>query len=147
MKIILREDISKLGKFGETLEVSEGYARNYLLPKELAWPYEEKYFVQVENLRKKMAGEQARIKTQAEELAAKINQASVTIEVEAGEEEKLFGSVTSIDIADKLAEAGIKIDKKIIEISEPIKKLGVYKISVKLHPEVEAVCKVWVVKK
>ncbi|MBN2407316.1 MAG: 50S ribosomal protein L9 [Elusimicrobia bacterium] len=147
MKLILRKDIEKLGKFGETVNVSNGYARNYLLPRDLAWPFEDKYVNMIGDLRNKMESEKAKAREHAGETAKKIEDISITVEVEVGEEDKLFGSVTNIDIREKLEENGIKVDKKDIQIEEPIKKLGVYKVTVNLHPEVKATCKLWVVKK
>lgn len=147
MKVILKQDIKKLGKLGDTIEVAGGYARNYLLPRDLAWPAEAKYEKRITELRARREAELAQLKEAAEAVKEKIEALSVTIEVEVGEEDKLFGSVTSMDIEKKIADAGIEVDKKDIVLEEPIKKLGVYKVAVKLHPEVEAVCKVWVVKK
>lgn len=147
MKVILKDNIDRLGKLGDDVEVTDGYARNYLIPRGLVWPYEEKYLKRVENLKNRIKAEKIRQKTEADEKAKKIEETSITIEVEVGEDDKLFGSVTNIDITDKLKEAGIEVDKKNIRIQEPIKKLGVYKVMIKMHPEVETTCKVWVVKK
>jgi len=147
MKVILKEDIDKLGSFGETVEVKDGYARNYLIPKGLVWPDEKRFRNQVDNLKNRLESQKIREKEDAEKLAARIEDTSLTINAEAGKDDKLFGSVTNIDIEEKLREAGIEIDRRKIEIDEPIKKLGVYKVNIKLHPDVEASCKVWVVKK
>ncbi|MFC2048627.1 50S ribosomal protein L9 [Elusimicrobiota bacterium] len=147
MKVILKADFEKLGKLGDNIEVSAGYARNYLLPKGLVWPYEEKYIKQIDGLRRKKELQLTKIRTTAEAKAKEIENLSVTIAVEVGEDDRLFGSVTNLDVAYKLEEAGIIIEKKSVLIDEPIKKLGVYKVEVKLHPEVSASCKVWVVNK
>ncbi len=147
MKVILKENVSKLGKFGDIIEVSNGYARNYLLPKDLVWLYEDKYIKVIENMKSDMESQMLKEKNEAQSKAEKIDKSSVTVQVEVGEDEKLFGSVTNIDIADKLNELGIDVDKKDIVIEEPIKKLGVFKVGIRLHPEVEGSCKVWVVKK
>ena len=147
MKVILKKDIDKLGSFGDKVEVSGGYARNYLFPKELAWPASANYEKKVGELRKRLRDKDEKEKSEALELAKKIEETSLTIEVDSGEDDKLFGSVTSMDITKKLNDSGFDIDKKIIELDQPIKKLGVYKVPVKLHPEVEASCKIWVVKK
>ena len=147
MKVILKKDIDKLGKLGDTLEVAGGYARNYLLPRDLAWPAEAKYEKKIADLKKRRDEALQKLKEAALETSKAIENLSITIEVEVGEEEKLFGSVTSMDIEKKLADAGVKIDRKNIILEEPIKKLGVYKVGIKLHPEVEASCKIWVVKK
>ncbi len=147
MKVILKKDIDKLGSFGERVEVAPGYARNYLFPGGYAWPDEPRYANRVEGLRRQIEEKMEREKESALETAARIQETSLTVEMEAGEEDRLFGTVTEMDVAVKLQEAGFDIDRKNIEIEEPIKKLGVYKASVRLHPEVEAACKVWVVKK
>ncbi len=146
MQVILKKDIEKLGAFGEVINVSDGYARNYLLPRGLVWPAEEKYLDKIKELQQHREAENIKEKQQAEELAEKIKNTSVTVEAQVGEDEKLFGSVTAMDIQAKLKESGIDIAKKDILIKEPIKALGVYNVSIKIHAEVEAECKVWVVK-
>ncbi len=147
MKVILKKDIEKLGSFGEIVDVKDGYARNYLLPKGFVWPAEDKYRKRVESLKAKIETQKAKEFEQAKEKADRIEDTSVTIEVEVGEDEKLYGSVTNIDIAGKLNREDLDVDKRNIKIDEPIRKLGVYKVKVKVHPKVEATCKVWVVKK
>ena len=147
MKVILKQDIEKLGSFGEKVDVSGGYARNFLFPRDLAWPADSKYEKQISELSRKIEEKSKKQKEAALEIAGKIEETSLTIEMEAGEDDKLFGSVTSMDVAGKLGEAGFDLDKKDIKLDQPIKKLGVYKVAVKLHPEVEAYCKLWVVKK
>lgn len=147
MKVILKQDVKKLGSFGEVVDVKDGYARNYLLPKGMVWPDSEGYRAKVEELKHKIELTREKEREAAEAMAEKLKDVSVTVEVEVGEDEKLFGSVTNIDIAEKLKEEGIDIDKKNIVIEEPIKELGVYKVDIDLHPEVESACKVWVVKK
>lgn len=147
MKLILKEDVEKLGKFGDIVNVSDGYARNYLIPKELAWGYEEKYLKEIENLRNRNESQKIKDKEKAEEKAKEIEANSITIQTEVGKDDKLFGSVTNIDIAEKLKEIGLEVEKKDIQIDEPIKKLGVYKVEIRIYPQVLASCKVWVVKK
>jgi large subunit ribosomal protein L9 len=146
MKVILQEDIKALGKKGQVVEVKEGYARNYLLPKKLA--------VEANQANMKELDRQKQIKSQkaeqelkeAEKLAEKISKVTVTLEVKSGENGKLFGAVTSKDIADNLAKAHkIKIDKRKIDLSENIKSIGNYEIKVKLHPQVTAELKVVVI--
>ncbi len=146
MQVILKKDIERLGKFGEVVDVKDGYARNFLLPRGLAWVAEGKYLEKINHLKEKQQAQREREKEEAKELAAKIEKTSVTLKVETGEDEKLFGSVTSMDIQSGLKEAGVEVDKKDIMIDSPIKKLGVYKVEIKVHPEVQAKCKVWVVK-
>lgn len=146
MEIILKKDIEKLGKFGDVIEVSDGYARNYLFPRDLVWPAEGKYLEKIKQLEKSREARVIKEKNEAQELAREIDKISVTVKKKVGEHEKLFGSVTAMDINKKLEMAGVNIDKKDIELPDPIKKLGVYKVDINLHPEVTAKCKVWVVK-
>lgn len=146
MEVILLQDHEKLGKKGETADVSPGYARNYLIPKDIALkntPSNAKIFEEREKLAELRENKQKRT---AEQLAKKIENVSCTAAVQAGEDDKLFGSVTSTDIAELLAEQGIEIDKRKIDLDEPLKALGVYTIPIKLHPEVKAKLKVWVVR-
>lgn len=146
MKVILRRDHESLGKIGDIIEVKDGYARNFLLPRGIAYAAlsgnlkaleEEKKAVEKKNLQELKA---------AESLAAELETVSVTIPVQVGEEDKLFGTVTTQMIADALKEKGHDIDKRKIEIEEPIKALGIYGVSIKLHQNVSAKIKVWVVR-
>jgi len=147
MKVILLEDIDKFGKAGEIIIVKEGYARNYLIPKNKAKEATLGNMKILDALKKKRASEDAKILNEAKKIAEKIATISLTIPAQAGEEEKLFGSVSNDDIASALAEQGINIDKKDIILDEPIKKLGVYQATVKIHQDVRAALRVWVVKK
>ena len=147
MKVILLETIDRLGKIGEIVEVKEGYSRNYLIPKNKAKPATPDNMKLLEALKVKKAAEEEKKLGGMQALAGKIAGLSLTIAAPAGEEEKLFGSVSNEMISDALADEGIKIDKKDIVLEEPIKKLGVYQVAVKLHPEVKASLRVWVVKK
>jgi len=147
MKVILLETVDRLGKVGEIITVKEGYARNYLIPKSKAKPATPGNMKILEVLKKKEEAEASKMLAQARSLAEKITNLSLTISAPAGEEEKLFGSVSSEMISSALAEEGIDIDKKDIVLDEPIKKLGVYQVQIKIHPEVKATLRVWVVKK
>lgn len=147
MKVILINDVEKLGKMGDLIDVKEGYARNFLFPKNLAIKETKEGLKVFEERRKKRAKEIEKEKIRFAELANKINNASFTIQAAAGDEEKLFGSVTADDIAAVLSAEDIQIDKKQVHIKEPIKKLGIYQVDVKLHPEITAIAKIWVVKK
>jgi large subunit ribosomal protein L9 len=146
MKIILKKEIHKLGQAGDIVQVKNGYARNYLIPQGMAIlatdsnmrVYQQDLKAQTQ---KALKGQQ-----EAQEFADKLSQVSVTAAVQVGEEEKLFGSVTSQNIADLLKEIGHDIDRRKILLDEPIKALGVYDVPVKLHPEVTTHIKVWVVK-
>jgi len=146
MEIILRQDFEQLGKTGDVVKVKPGYARNYLIPKGIAYLATEANKRRLENDLKQQTWRQAKDKKMAEELAKKLESVSCTITVQVGEEDKLFGSVTSQNIADALKAQGYEVDKRKIQLDEPIKSLGIYSVPVKLHSEVEATVKVWVVK-
>jgi large subunit ribosomal protein L9 len=146
MEIILRQSIENLGKPGDIVKVSPGYARNYLLPRGLAYeatPGNRKR-ISMEKARLE-AAEQERI-TAAQGLAQRLESVQLTFSARVGEEEKLFGSVTTADIAHQLQAQGFDIEKKQIDLHEPIKSLGVYKIPIRLHAEVKPEIKVWVIK-
>lgn len=146
MKIILKKDIEKLGKSGEIVSVRDGYAQNYLFPKDLALSASETNLKIVEQEKKRLIILKEKEKNFAQDLAEKINALSCTISVEAGPDGKLFGSVTTQDIAQAYKQEGIDLDKRKIELPQPIKEVGVFKINIWLHPEVTAQAKVWVVK-
>ncbi|HDI45817.1 MAG TPA: 50S ribosomal protein L9 [Candidatus Omnitrophica bacterium] len=146
MKIILIQDFKKLGNKGDMVEVKDGYARNYLIPQGIAREATPQVIKEIE-LKKKI--EQEKQKRQIERLKKLRDQLcrlSLTVTVRTGEEEKLYGAVTNIDIAKALRNEGYEIDKSAIILEEPIKELGVYQIPVRLHPEIVAKVKVWVVK-
>ncbi len=147
MKVVLLDDVEKLGKLGDIVNVKPGYARNYLFPRKIAIEATDKSLQVLEHRKRKRAEALARMKADMEALAEKIKSTSCTVEAAAGEEDKLFGSVTSEHIAEALAAEGITVDKKQIHIEEPIRKLGVYQVHIKLSPEVSATTKVWVIKK
>ncbi len=146
MKIILREDHERLGKAGDIVEVKAGFARNYLIPKQIAYPAKSNYLKILAEEKKQKQQKLQKEKKQAEVMAKKLENVSVTIAVTVGEEDKMFGSVTSQNIADALKEQGVEIDRRKIELEEPIKELGIYSVPIRLHPEVQAKIKVWVVK-
>ena len=131
---------------GDLIQTKDGYARNYLLPKKIAVPANPQNLKTLEHQKTLLQQKQNRIKRDAEKLAQKIEKISCTISKPAGEEDKLFGAVTSLDIEESLNEEGLKIDRKKILLEEPIKSLGIYKVPIKLHPEVTAHIKIWVVK-
>jgi large subunit ribosomal protein L9 len=146
MKVILKADIERLGKVGEVVTVAAGYARNFLMPRELAFEATEKNLARIEVDKKRYVKVQAKARLDAETLAAKLAALSLTIRQPAGESDKLFGTVTTMDIATALEKEGFSIDRKQITIEEPIKTLGIYTVPVKLAPEVSAAVKVWVVR-
>ena len=144
--IVLRTDVENVGRRGEVIRVADGYARNYLLPKRMALEATPGNLKQIEQERRVRAVHEAREKKEAEALATKISQLSCTIVRKVGENEVLYGSVTNADIADLLEKQGFLMDKRKILLEEPIKSLGIYEVPLKLHPEVVAAVKVWVVK-
>lgn len=147
MKVILLQTVDKLGKAGDVVTVKEGYARNFLLPSKAAKEATAFNMKMLDSLKKKQAEEDARKLTEVKALAEKIALLSLTIAAQAGEEDKLFGSISNEMIAEALSVENIKIDKRDIVLDEPIKKLGEYQVTVKLHPEVKANFKVSIVKK
>jgi len=147
MKVILLQNVERLGKIGDIVNVKEGFARNFLIPQKKAAIATEGNVKLQEALNKKKEAEEKKRLDASKVLAEKIGALSLTISAEAGEEEKLFGSVSNDMISKALADEGIKIDKKEIVLDEPIKKLGVFQVIVKVHPEVKATLRVWVVKK
>jgi large subunit ribosomal protein L9 len=136
MKIILKEDIKKLGKIGQIVDVADGYARNYLVPKGLAVEASTKNIRSLEHEKKIIQEKARKHKDSAQDLASRITALTLTIKAKAGEEEKLFGSVTTMDIAEALLAQGVEIEKKKIVLEEPIKRLGSYSVQIKLHPDV-----------
>ncbi|MFH1258604.1 MAG: 50S ribosomal protein L9 [Elusimicrobiota bacterium] len=146
MKVILWDDVAKLGKVGEVVNVADGYARNFLIPKGLALLYTEKTKNQIESKKKKVLQQLEKDKKTAAQRAEEISRISITIPVKAGENDKMFGSVTNADIAEALAGEGQKIDKKDILLEQPIKELGTYTVEIKMHKEVNGKIKVWIVK-
>ncbi|MBU1912262.1 MAG: 50S ribosomal protein L9 [Candidatus Omnitrophica bacterium] len=147
MKVILVEDVKSVGAMGDIIDVKDGFARNFLFPKKLARVAVGSNLKIIEDIKKKKVIAVLKERKEADGLKAKISGLSLTITVEAGDDDKLFGSVTSQDVADSFEQEGLLIDKKKIMLEEHIKKLGVYQIPIKLHPEVTAEIKVWVVKK
>jgi large subunit ribosomal protein L9 len=138
MEVILREDIDKLGSRGEVVKVANGYARNFLIPKRLAVAATDSNKKIVEQERQAHLRKEAKQAGEAQDLAKLLNGVTVTIAQKAGENDQLFGSVTSKDVADALAAKNFTIDRRKIQLDEPIKQLGEYKIPVRLHREVTA---------
>jgi len=146
MKVILRKNFSQLGKIGDVVVVKDGYARNFLIPRQIAYTATAGNLRALEEEKIQMAKKESKELEQAQALVAELEKLSVTIPVKVGEEDKIFGTVTTQMISDALKEKGYDIDKRKIEITEPIKALGIYSVNVKLHPEVNAVVKTWVVR-
>lgn len=146
MEIILREDVQHLGKAGEVVKVKDGYARNYLLPKGLAYTATEGNKKRVGFEAARLANQRVAEKGAAEQEAAKLVGVQLTFVVKVGEEEKLYGSVTASDIQRKLEEQGIHVDKRKVDLPEPIRALGEFKVGIKIHPDVRPEIQVTVVK-
>jgi large subunit ribosomal protein L9 len=144
-QVILRTDVADLGRAGEVVEVKPGYARNYLIPQGLAYSASEGNVRRLEGERQQAQSSMDRQKGRAEGLAAELEGRSVSFKVKAGEEGRLFGSVTTGDIAEQLASEGVTIDRRDIMLEEPIKELGVFRVPVRLHADVRPELTVWVV--
>jgi len=146
MKVILRKNSDKLGNISEVVSVKDGYARNYLIPRGIAYEATEGSLRQLEEERKQQSRFVDKERKQAEALAIQLEKISITIKMKVGEEDKLFGSVTSQMIADALVEKEITLDKRHIELEEPLKALGIYDVPVKLAGGVVGKIKVWIVR-
>lgn len=138
MQIILQEDVDKLGNRGEVVEVAEGYARNYLLPRKLAMEASAGNLKRLERLRTTFAMREATERGDAEKLAEGLNGVTINLQRKAGESEQLFGSVNAADLAEALAAQGYTVDRRKIQLKEPIKMIGDYQVPVKLHREIVA---------
>jgi large subunit ribosomal protein L9 len=145
MKLILREDVYNLGKGGELVEVKAGYGRNFLIPRGLAVLANPKNIREVEHQKAVAAAKAAKLKASAEAIAKRLSDTPVTLKRKVGEQDKLYGSVTAMDVAEALAARGLDIDRRTIDLSEPIKTLGDFEVGVKLHSEVIGKAKVKVV--
>jgi large subunit ribosomal protein L9 len=145
MKVILKEDVKNIGSMGQILDVADGFARNYLVPRGLAMEANIKNVKSLEHAKRVVQEKAKKIRSQAQDLSTRITNTTIVIKAKAGEEGKLFGSVTTMDIAEQLKNEGIDIDKKKISLDEPIKRLGTYTVNVKLHPEVSTPVQVEVV--
>ena len=146
MDVILREDVEKLGQAGQVVSVKDGFARNYLLPRGLAYPATDGNRRRLDAEQRQHARRLDAEVAGARDVAAKLEAVSLSFSMKAGEGDKLFGSVTASDIAERLEAEGLKVDRKHIELAEPIKALGVYKVPVRLHADVKPEIRVWVVK-
>ena len=145
MQVILLEDVPSLGKAGESVKVSEGYGRNYLIPQKKAILATEKGITILEHQRREVQQRMGKVKKDMEKVVQQIEKLSCTFAKTVGESGKLFGSVTSMEIESFMKENGIDVDRKKIQLEEPIKNLGMFTIPIKLHPDITAHLKVWVV--
>ncbi len=148
VKVILRQDMAKLGETGEIVSVRPGFARNYLLPRGFAFEATAANVRQLEEDRRRAEQRAKRDYLEARRRASRLDGVSLTFHAKAGEESKLFGSITSADIADRLGEQELdfEVDRRQVELPEPIKTLGVYAVAIRLHAEVRPEIKVWVIK-
>lgn len=146
MQIILRADVDNLGRLGEVVKVKPGYGRNYLIPKGIAMPATKANMNIFERERKKLEVQMEKIRHAAQNLADRLNESHVTIPVRVGENEKLYGSVTTTNIGDALSDMGIEVDRRKIVLDNPIRSLGDFEVEVKLHHDVKSLVKVSVVK-
>ena len=145
MQVILLEDVSSLGKAGDLVKVSDGYGRNYLIPKKKAILATEKSIRVLDHQKRMVQHRMARMEKDIRKIAEEIENLSCTFTRAVGESGKLFGSVTSMDIEAYLKDNGIEVDRKKIHLEEPIKSVGKFTVPIKLHPDVSAELKVWVV--
>jgi len=146
VRIILLRDYENLGEAGEQVEVKDGFGRNYLIPKGIALKASKQNMKKFEEIAKQKKNKLARALKSSQELAEKLKTLSLTVPVKVGEDDKIFGSVTSQMIADQLQEKGYEIDKRQVQLEEPIKALGIYDIPIRLHSEITTSVKLWVIK-
>lgn len=145
MQVILKDNVKDVGHIGDMVNVKDGFARNFLIPKGFAVEANPKNLKAIEHEKRKIQELVKKAKSAAEDMASKVSGTSITIKAKSGEEDKLFGSVTAMDIADALRKEGLDIDKKKIVLDEPIKRLGSYTVNVKIHQEISARVNVQVV--
>lgn len=146
MEVILRQAVENLGQPGDLVQTSSGFARNYLLPRGIAVLATEGNKRRIEHEKSRLEAAEAQRRSAAEEQAKKYEEISLTFSARVGEEGKLFGSVTAADIAHQLEAQGFPVEKRQIDLHEPIKALGVYRVPIKLHADVKPEIKVWVIK-
>ena len=146
MEVILRQAVDTLGHTGDIVKVSAGYARNFLLPRGIAYEATAGNKTRLEQERARLEAAEGERRGSAQELATKIEQVSLTFSARVGEEGKLFGSVTTADIAHELEKQGLHVEKRQIDLHEPIKALGVYRVPIRLHADVKPEVRVWVIK-
>ncbi len=147
MKVILTHDVKHLGRVGDVVKVKDGYARNMLLPRNLAYLATPENLKRIEKQQKLRADQYAEEKAKAEQLAEQLAKASATVNVEVNDLEKLYGSISETDVVKALEQEGFTIDKKDVIFEQPIEELGIFEVGVKLHSEVTAKIRLWVTKK
>jgi large subunit ribosomal protein L9 len=142
MKLILREDVENLGKGGDLVDVKPGYGRNFLLPRGLAVAANPRNVKELEHQKSVASAKAAKLKASAQAVAKRLADTPVTLKRKVGEQDKLYGSVTALDVAEALAARGLQIDRRSIDLADPIKTLGDFEVPVKLHSEVVGKAKV-----
>jgi large subunit ribosomal protein L9 len=147
MEVILNKDVDKIGRAGSVVQVKEGFARNFLFPHNLAKPATVSSLKKLEQEQKDRSTQYAKAKETAESIQQRLSAVSITIPALTQGEEKLYGSIHAHEIAEALKAEGFSVEKSLIDLAEPIKSLGIYEVPVKLHPDVVAKVKIWVVKK
>ncbi|MBS1911862.1 MAG: 50S ribosomal protein L9 [Bacteroidetes bacterium] len=147
MKVILRQTHENLGTIGDIVDVKDGYARNFLIPRSIAYRATPGALRAIESEKKLYQAQQARLEAESRTQAERLESVSITIPMRVGEEDRLFGSVTSLMIADELGRQGHEVDRRMIQLQEPIRHLGMYDVPIKLHTNVTATLKVFVVNK
>ena len=147
MEIILRQDVDKIGKAGNVVKVKEGFARNYLIPRGLAFIATSANLKRLEEEARHKQSQADKVKKEAGELAKRLNGLSCTVSVEVNENEKPYGSITALEIAKALEVEGFKLDKHSILLEKPIEELGIFEVDIKLHPEVQSKIRLWVTKR
>ncbi len=146
MEVILRQAVDSLGHPGDVVTVSNGYARNYLLPRGVAFPATEGNKKRIQQEKSRLEAAESARRDSAQQLAEQLGEVSITFAARVGEEGKLFGSVTAADIAQQLEAQGHHVEKRMIDLHEPIRALGVYRVPIRLHADVRPEIKVWVIK-
>lgn len=147
MEIILSQDVFQLGKVGDVVKVKEGYARNFLFPKKLAYAATTANLKRIAQIEKKRKADYEKQKNEAKKLAETLSKVSCTVNVEVNDLDKLYGAINEADIAKAIEVEGFSVDKKNIVIEKPIEELGIFEVGITLHPEVTAKVRVWVTKK
>jgi large subunit ribosomal protein L9 len=146
MKVILQKDVEGVGHVGDIVRVADGYATNYLIPRSYAIPADEKNVRNFAHVQKLAEAEKKRQRATAQALADRINGCAISLRRQAGEEDRLFGSVTNRDIAEALLSEGIEVDRRAILLEEPIRTIGVFSVPIRLHAEIDARLKVYVIR-
>jgi large subunit ribosomal protein L9 len=146
MKVILKQDHQKLGKIGDTISVKDGFAMNFLIPNNIAMKATESNLKVLEEIKKQHENKMRKETADAEKLAAELAKVTLEIKMKAGDEERIFGSVTAQTISDALAKKGFDVDKKFVHLDEPLRHLGIFTVDIKLMNNVKSSIKVWIVK-